>query len=183
MTKKYVITGGACVGKTTLLEELEKLGYETVPEAARQIIEREQGHHKLNPRWNPILPWTDLYKFQEEVERRQRCNENDIKNDVAFLDRSLVDGIAYARLGDIEELPNLRKYITKAKYTKVFFLEHLPFYHKDDQRYEDEKTSKDIHNEIYNVYTELGFDVVRVPAVSVKERVKLILDEIKKGTE
>ena len=35
----YVITGGPSAGKTTLLAELEKLGYKTIPEAARTLID------------------------------------------------------------------------------------------------------------------------------------------------
>ena len=35
----YVITGGPSTGKTTLLEELAKRGYKTIPEVARVVID------------------------------------------------------------------------------------------------------------------------------------------------
>ena len=39
---KCVITGGPGCGKTSVLEALKKMGYEIVPEGARQIIEEQQ---------------------------------------------------------------------------------------------------------------------------------------------
>jgi predicted ATPase len=40
-TNWHVITGAACSGKTTLINMLADKGYQTVPEIARQFIERE----------------------------------------------------------------------------------------------------------------------------------------------
>src|SRR5690554_1815606 len=49
----YVLTGGPGVGKTTLLEELERRNYEIVPEIARELIKEQQ---KTN---GQALPWKD----------------------------------------------------------------------------------------------------------------------------
>lgn len=49
----YVLTGGPGVGKTTLLEELERRNYEIVPEIARELIKEQQ---KTN---GQVLPWKD----------------------------------------------------------------------------------------------------------------------------
>ena len=40
-TNWYVITGAPCSGKTTLIDQLADLGYNTVPEAGRKYIENE----------------------------------------------------------------------------------------------------------------------------------------------
>ena len=40
-TNWYVITGAPCSGKTTLIDNLADLGYNTVPEAGRKYIENE----------------------------------------------------------------------------------------------------------------------------------------------
>lgn len=37
----YIITGGPGAGKTTLLNELESIGYRTVPEEGRRIIKEQ----------------------------------------------------------------------------------------------------------------------------------------------
>jgi len=39
--KWYVITGGPCSGKTTIIKELRKIGYIVYPEAARIFIDKE----------------------------------------------------------------------------------------------------------------------------------------------
>ena len=39
--KRYVLTGGPCSGKTTVLNILAKCGYPVVPELAREMIEKE----------------------------------------------------------------------------------------------------------------------------------------------
>lgn len=64
MLEKYVLTGGPGTGKTTLLKELAKRGYQTVPEAARLVIQEEQRKEQGKGEQG-ILPWTDLYKFQK----------------------------------------------------------------------------------------------------------------------
>ena len=43
-TNWWVITGGPSTGKTALLEELAKRGYQTKPEAARVYIDDEISH-------------------------------------------------------------------------------------------------------------------------------------------
>lgn len=46
MLKWYVITGAPSSGKTTLINSLAKIGYHTVPEAARTLIDREMKEGK-----------------------------------------------------------------------------------------------------------------------------------------
>ena len=38
MSRWQVITGGPCSGKTTIIDELTKLGYQTKPEVARKYL-------------------------------------------------------------------------------------------------------------------------------------------------
>ena len=58
---KVIITGGPCVGKTTVLESLCNEGYTTLSESAREIIEVELKKSK------GILPWTNFRSFQKKV--------------------------------------------------------------------------------------------------------------------
>jgi predicted ATPase len=39
--KLYIISGGPGVGKTTLINALQKTGFKTVPEGARHIIRKQ----------------------------------------------------------------------------------------------------------------------------------------------
>src|SRR3989344_724000 len=92
---KYVITGGPGVGKTTTLLELHKLGHTVVPEAARQLITQEQQKEK------GVLPWTNLFVFQQLVTKLQLELERSVGKEMAFLDRGFVDNFAYCKLGKI----------------------------------------------------------------------------------
>ena len=52
-TGLYVITGGPGTGKTSLIEELKTVGYQTVKEVARDIIKEQQ------LQGGNALPWKD----------------------------------------------------------------------------------------------------------------------------
>jgi predicted ATPase len=183
---KYVITGGACTGKTTMINELKRRGYQIVGESARIIIDSEQVHEKMNPAYDGVYPWTDNHAFQLLVVKLQKMLEDDIVNREFkhnFLDRSLVDGIAYAKIWKTEEVEGLREEIAKARYTTIFFLEQLGFYNMDEQRQESELVNREVHDKLFEIYTELGFDVVRVPPLPIDERVEFVLERVKNGKE
>jgi len=178
--EKYIITGGPGVGKTTLLNSLSQKGFITIPEAARKVIEEESRKDR------GILPWTDLASFQMLVTNKQLHQENDLqdhKGRKIFLDRGIVDNIAYAELGKVSLREDFHDLIGQAGYKKVFYLEQLPFYEKDEQRKEDLESAKKLHQKMYEVYDRLGFDIIRVPVfhpeaeANVEARVRLILRE------
>jgi len=123
--KKYVITSGPGNGKTTVIEILASRGYTVVPEAARLIIEEE----RLKD--SDILPWKNLAKFQEKLVVRQLELESSVKSEVIFLDRGIVDGYAYCKDGNIPS-PQLILDNAKNRYYKVFLLDPLNIYKKDD---------------------------------------------------
>ena len=177
--EKYIITGGPCVGKTKILEGLEKAGEYTISEVAREIITEQKKKE------NPILPETDLAAFQKLTMQRQVQREKEISSTASrvFQDRGLADSIAYAEEGKVKIPDGLHEFIGQADYTRVFFLEKLPFYTKDEQRKEGQELAERIHDKLYEIYDRLGFDMVRVPVyhheekANVEARVKLILAE------
>lgn len=172
--KKYILTGGPGTGKTTTINELEKLGYAIVPESARSIIAEEKNKQK------GILPWTDLHEFQKLVLARQLRLENEAiasKHQKIFHDRSLVDGIAYAEIGNATVPEELYRSIGRADYKRVFYLEQLPGYVQDKERKEDPELAERIHKKLYDVYDRLGFDIVKIPSCGIEERIEMILAE------
>lgn len=172
--EKYILTGGPGVGKTTLLDRLADEGFTTLPEVARELIAEEQKKE------GGILPWNDVALFEELVIGRQLQQEKKVQhhgNAKMFLDRSLVDPLAFAEVSNIIIRSDIYNLIEQASYTRVFYLERLPFYHQDKERKEDLDLAKKIHEQLYTIYDRLGFDIVTVPAVSIEERVELILRE------
>jgi predicted ATPase len=171
--RKFVLTGGPGVGKTTTLIDLEKKGFFIVKETAREIIEREQESGRS------LFPWVDLDKFNDELFKIQLEKEkNAPKDKISILDRSIVDGIAYRNLGNLKIPENLLDAAKNAGYECVFLLDRLPNYLNDESRKEDEEKANKLHDEIEKVYRELGFNVINVPALPVEERTGFILNYI-----
>ncbi|MFH1511179.1 MAG: AAA family ATPase [Candidatus Woesearchaeota archaeon] len=174
---KFVITGGPCTGKTTLLEKLQEAGYNTIPESARQIIMQEKEKAKNDPGYQPILPETNLAAFERLVVERQDYQEATASDEIQFLDRSLVDIVAYAERGNMS-MDGINNKISAAGYTRVFLLDQLSDYKQDCARTETPEEAESIHKKICEVYDRLGCDIVRVPNFGPEKRLELVLREI-----
>ncbi len=173
MPKKYVLTGGPATGKTTTAQALMEKGFHIVPEAARFIIEMEQ------ERGGEILPWKKFDLFQIAVTRKQLELESLIRDaPIAFLDRGIVDNIAYCKLKGIETPKEVLEAASKNRYHGIFLLDMLPVYENDPARREDPITAAKIHESIKKTYLEIDYDVVEVPPLSVQERIEFILSHI-----
>ncbi len=175
---EYVITGGPCTGKTTLINALEQRGYAVVSESARQIIMEEQQKEF------GILPWKhhgSFFVFQQLVLRRQMDLENRLKADICFLDRGVVDGVAYCNLAGSIAPDEVLLYACINRYDGVFLLDRLA-YKKDSERVEDESTAVRIHHLIEEAYRKYKYEIINVPVLPVEQRVDFVLDKIKKQT-
>ena len=65
----------------------------------------------------------------------------------------------------------------KRKYKKIFLLEQLPF-QNDYARTEDKKTVQYLSQLLYKSYSDLDYNIIRVPIKPIKERVEFILNRI-----
>ncbi len=177
--KKIVITGGPCSGKTTTIDILATHGHFILPEVAREVIAEELNEAREDPNYTPKVPWTDQKIFQGMVAVRQWYREQEIPKGLArvFLDRGIVDGLAYAAVFE-EALPGLAlELIAKTQYDHVFFLEALP-YQRDAERREDPELAKRITQAIFAHYRAERYDVTRVPVMAPKDRVAFIEEEV-----
>jgi predicted ATPase len=171
MTKKYALTGGPSSGKSTLLKEIQSRGIYCMKEVAEYIINGE-----LERKGN-ILPWINRDAFQNKLLETQLEWEREIPREasISFQDRGIPDGIAYYRLDGLEVPRKLEEAARNARYEKVFLLDALP-YKKTEIRREDPETAQKVHREIERVYTELGYELIRIPAAPLNYRAELILD-------
>lgn len=172
-TNWHVITGGPSTGKTTLINMLEKRGYNTTIEHARHYIDtmRSEGETIEELRSNKR-------KFQLGVLDMQIKQEEDIQpKDLVFLDRAIPDAMAYYQFLMLDFDEKLLNAVKDTSYKKIFILDRLPFT-KDYARTEDEEDQKKIHQLIINVYTSLRFPIVTVPVLPPMERVQFILNNI-----
>lgn len=172
---KHVITGGPSTGKTTLINALKREGYKIIEEAATCIITADLKKGSENPNTHPDT-------FQVRVTEKQIENELVLNSeDEAFLDRGIIDGIAYSNFYK-DPIPKiLTDYIKeeKNKYANVFLLDPVYSYEKNDVRLESEADAKKLHNDIKLAYEEAGYTVTVVPLCPVSERIEFILNKIK----
>lgn len=172
MLQWYVITGGPCSGKTTIINELSKLGFYTVPEAARLLIDREKNNGKSLEEIR-----RDELDFQVKVLKLKIEIENKMPRDkVIFFDRAVPDSIAYYEFLGVDS-KQLKESCKEKRYRKVFFLEQLQF-EKDYARVESEELANKLSDLLLNAYLELGYEVIIVPEMSVGDRVKFILSHL-----
>jgi len=168
----YVITGGPSSGKTTIIEELSKLGYIIYPEAARVFINQEIAKDKSLKEIR-----NNEAEFQRKVLKIKIAVEKTAPKDkTVFFDRAIPDSIAYYQIYGLGRKEVL-KFCQSKKYKKIFFLEQLPF-EKDYARVENEETIKKIKKLLKENYKNLGYEVINIPAMSIKDRIQKILSEI-----
>ncbi|GGE19068.1 MULTISPECIES: AAA family ATPase [Bacteroidota] len=169
-TNWYVITGGPCTGKTTVVELLEKRGYATIAEQARHYIDTQ----KIKGRTIEEIK-SNKEQFQLDILNMQISEESTLDvNQVAFLDRALPDAMAYYEFLGIEYDARLEAMCKRFCYQKVFILDRLPLIN-DYARLEDEDEQIRIHNLIIDVYNRFPCPVIQVPVLPPAERVDFIL--------
>ncbi len=169
---KYVLTGAPCTGKTTLLNFLSTKGYQVVQEASTIIMKEEK--EKGNPR-----PWDDLMYFQNRLLEKQL--ELESKLDLlpqAFVDRGIVDGIAYCKLFKSNPPPILIEKIKQNRYAGIFMLDFLPFYTTDSVRFESYKVVRKIQILLKEAYESFGYHVINVPNFEIGIRAEFVLSKI-----
>ena len=169
-----VITGAPCSGKTTVLDILCEIGYRTVPEAAREIVDEEIARGRKNEEIK-----SDMLKFQRQVlERKIRTEGNLPRESLIFFDRGLPDSLAYYNFYNFDTCEIL-KLCKNRPYRKVFLLERLPF-QKDYARTESDEEAAKIQELLMKAYTDLGYEIVRIPVMSAEKRIGLILTSLQR---
>jgi predicted ATPase len=165
MIKKIVLTGGPCSGKTSIINELKKHGYEVIEEIARSVKSRS-------------APDKTIEEVQEKILKKQLKAESRIKSSIVFLDRSIVDGIAYYKLNEKNPPNKLITAVKNNRYDAVFFLQMLPNYEKDRTRDEDFKKARKINELIRKSYEETGYKIINIPPASIEQRIAFIKKQL-----
>ncbi len=171
-TNWHVITGASSSGNTTLIDQLADKGFQTFPEPARQYFERElaKGRAIDEIRENRATLTYQVYDLWLKLNSRLRSTE------ITYLDRGLPDALAFFRfawLNPNEILPDCFQY----RYASVFMLNRLP-YQQDGVRAGDDETAAYFEAWMLRDYSALGYNVVRVPVLSPKERLAFVLERL-----
>ena len=169
----YVVTGGPSTGKSTLLEDLEKRGYKTIPEAARVFIDQEIAKGLTIQEIR-----SDEQSFQEKVLEMKMETEKGLNlEETIFLDRGIPDSESYMLLHNFPIDENLKEAIQNCFYKKVFLLDPLD-YEVDYARTETEDERKKLQKLLREAYEKLGFQVVVVPVMGREQRAEFVLNNL-----
>lgn len=173
-TKTYVIAGGPCSGKTTLLNQLKVHGYTVEYEPAEELLKKEiaLGHSVEDVRQDP-MEWQHRV-VQADVELFKSIAPNAL----TFVDTSLIETLVFCQRIGMDFGKHLRNYLDRFRFAGVFFLEPLERYESTDIRMEDQSTSHSLGTEILNTYRHFGYNPHRispVPSTNLHNRLQLIL--------
>lgn len=173
-TNWHVITGGPGTGKTVLINLLAKRGYNTVPEAATDIIDEGLAKGLTIPEIRG-----DEHAWQSKILQRILANEAATPPEqLTFFDRGAQDGLAhleYYKLAPRDEWNDIKQ---KNPYKTVFLLEPLDDVAKQYNRLEDIKFTRKITGMMHDAYVMAGAKPIMVPAMPPEDRLVFILKHL-----
>lgn len=169
-TNWVVITGAPASGKTSIFHELTARNLLTRPEPGTIYIESQLAQGKTLPQI-----CADQAQLQRAIVDTAARMEHEIDPGMRFyLDRSAADTLAYCRLYDFDDT-YFREQSTRFRYRQIFMLDRLPF-KPNHVRIENDSTAALIDTYLEDAYRSLGYDVTRVPVMSIEKRVAFLLE-------
>tara|TARA_B100000927_G_scaffold50400_1_gene37252 strand:+ start:2062 stop:2607 length:546 start_codon:yes stop_codon:yes gene_type:complete len=175
INKRIVLAGGPSTGKTSVLNELIKLGFKCYEEAARDILSKYEGKGSSFK--------SDPIKISNEILKKRDKDFNDAKKilckkNIVFFDRGVHEITAYLRSINCSK-DYWEKLLNKYDYDIVFFFPNWKeIYIKDENRIEEYEEAIKISPYIDTVYEESSILKIKVPNTSIEDRVKFILNNI-----
>jgi predicted ATPase len=174
----YILTGAPGAGKTAILRVLETSGYLVVEEAATDVI--AVGHALGRPE-----PWQD-HDFIDKVVALQRRRQDSFlapEGATVFFDRSPMCTLALSRYLGSPVSPlvdcEVGRVVAAGIYEPtVFFIRNQGSVQATPARqisFEDSLVFERLHEQVYR---ELGFQLVEVPAAPLADRVALIRETV-----
>jgi predicted ATPase len=179
MAKKYLITGGPCAGKTSLLLALDLQGEEIIRETAEDFIRLQQARGIKEPYKSP--------DFQDNLLNLQISRE--LHLEWARAKRGFIDGgmpdffVYYPLCGKKTPEHKINTFLEQHPYeSPVFFaLISKDKYEKTRVRRENLKMALEIENRLIEAYKKAGYDLYMIHNTSIDERVRKILHVVGKN--
>lgn len=169
----FTLTGASGGGKSTIIAELNRRGFNTQLEIGRELV-REQLEQN-----GKALPWQDMAAFRELLFNRSIELFDKLQNKLGiyFFDRSFIDAIASFRTTN-ETVP--QQYLAAAKMRQLTnpILTCAPWseiYQQDAERKHDFEYALKDHQANIATYQDFGYNLAEIPQLSVKKRVDFIL--------
>ena len=172
----FVFTGGPGGGKSTVLREMEEMGYPTVEEAGRNIIRRQT---KLQ---GDGVPWGDRARYARLMFLQSVMDFEQYAHLVGpcFFDRGIPDTLGYCRLVGIPLPKEYAEAAERYRYNGTVFL--FPFweeiYIQDVERKQDKAEAQATCRVLRETYEALGYRILTVPFGTPGERARWIAGQV-----
>lgn len=169
--EKYVITGSASCGKTSVINEIRRRGYSVLEETAWEVIE-DRLDQELTPK--------EFVKRQELIFQRQLRRESyEFGNQPVFQDRSLIDCLAYCKLYLPGTPKEIKDFNYQNRYSNIFILDPLPLKPNPIRIEKSQEDIDKVHEALIQTYSGEGYQLIPVPVVPLEQRVDYILERLK----
>ncbi|WP_233493051.1 AAA family ATPase [Chromobacterium sp. ATCC 53434] len=170
-----VLTGGPGAGKTSLSTMLQGIGYPTLDEAGRAIIQDQQ---RIG---GSALPWVDPRAFAEQMLGWDMRNFRHAERAAGpvFLDRGIPDVIGYLELSGLAVPAHMEKAAGVFRYDKIFLLRPWPeIFAQDSERRQTLAEAERTCEAMERAYARLGYALIEVPRGSLEQRAAFVIDRI-----
>lgn len=172
----FVLTGGPGSGKSTLIAALAAEGISHMPEAGRAIIQDQVA------KGGSALPWSDRLAFAELMLQRDTQSyrlAQELSAPVVF-DRGVPDVVGYLRLVGLPVPQHFYQAALTFRYNRrVFIAPHWPeIFRRDQERKQSPQEAEATYRVMFEVYSELGYELIPLPLAPVAERVQFVREVI-----
>ena len=176
-----LVSGCSGGGKSALLGELRRRGYQVFDEPGRQIV-KEQLYTG-----GDALPWENTRKFMELVLSRasHQIVTAACSDQLSFFDRGIVDTYKYFANQASSGPGHINTCVEKYRYNeKVFVAPPWPeIYRTDSERRHSFADALDEYNSLLVTYERLGYRAVFLPKVDVDARADFVLATLALATD
>ncbi|MFY1713334.1 AAA family ATPase [Tritonibacter mobilis] len=172
----FVVTGGPGAGKTSLITELARRGFHTIPESGRAIIREEMQSG------GDALPWADRMAYAERMlERDLRAYEDaQALSGLVIFDRGIPDILGYLTLCGLPLPPHVTAATRAARYNARVFL--APYWDEifkpDTERKQTCAEAKATCAVMQETYTALGYQITELPRADIASRADFVCEQL-----
>ncbi|MBL3553652.1 AAA family ATPase [Rhodovulum sulfidophilum] len=172
----FVVTGGPGAGKTSLITELARRGFHTIPESGRAIIREEMQSG------GDALPWADRAAYAERMLQRdlRSYEAAQAHSGPVIFDRGIPDILGYLTLCSLPVPPHVAAAAKAARYNARVFL--APYWDEiftqDTERKQTRSEAEATCAVMFDTYIALGYEIIELPRTDIARRADFVCEQL-----